>query len=77
MLVPLQKVYDALQARNAVASETEAIVSALIEELEDINDSVESTKQSKDTLVYRDEEDPEDVLYTEVVHLLKKVLGEY
>ena len=77
MLVPLQKVYDALQARNAVASETEAIVSALIEELEDINDSVESTKQSKDTLVYRDEEDPEDVLYAEVVHLLKKVLGKY
>ena len=77
VLTPLQNVYDVLQARNTVASEAEAVMSALIEELEDINDSVESTKQSKDVLAHQDEEEPQDVLETEITRLLKRVLGEY
>ena len=77
VLAPLQNVYDVLQARNTVASEAEAVMSALIEELEDINDSVESTKQSKDVLAHQDEEEPQDVLETEITSLLKRVLGEY
>ncbi len=46
-LIPgLEQTYDDLYVRSLAAIETEAIVSALIEELEDINDAVENAKNS-------------------------------
>ena len=75
-LVPrLQSTYDDLQARSAAAAEAEVAVSALIEELEDVNDAVESTKRSQRALVPTDDEDPEGILEAEVIDLLKNLLG--
>ena len=68
-LIPrLQQTYDDLHSNSVAAVEIEAIVSALIEELEDINDAVENAKSSGflDAL-----EDPEKTLEAEMMELLK------
>ena len=45
------------------------------EELEDVNDDVESTKRSQSTLIEDEGEDPEGILEAEVTDLLKRLLG--
>ena len=75
VLPRLRQTYDSLQARDMVASEAEVLISALIEELEDINDDVESTKRSQSTLIEDEGEDPEEILEAEVTDLLKWLLG--
>ena len=68
-LIPrLQQTYDDLHSNSVTAVEIEAIVSALIEELEDINDAVEAAKSS--TLPDA-REDPENILEAEMMELLK------
>lgn len=72
-LIPrLQETYDDLHSRSVTAIETEAIVSALIEELEDINDAVETTKSSTLPDAW---EDPGGVLESGMMELLKGLLG--
>ena len=74
-LIPrLKQTYDILQTRSTLTMEAEAIVSTLIEELEDVNDAVESTKRAP-VHSSQDEEDPEELLEGEIVSLLKSVLG--
>ena len=74
-LIPrLQRTYDDLNARSIAAVETEAIVSALIEELEDINDAVES---SKNLSLGNISEDREDLLEAEIIELLKGLPGRF
>ena len=75
VLSRLRQTYDSLQARDMVASEAEILISALIEELEDVNDDVESTKRSQSTLIEGEGEDPEGILEAEVTDLLKRLLG--
>ena len=68
-LIPrLQQTYDDLYSRSATAAETEAIVSALIEELEDINDAIENSKNSD---LSESLEEIEDLLEAEIIELLK------
>ncbi|KAI1791153.1 hypothetical protein LXA43DRAFT_1181965 [Ganoderma leucocontextum] len=70
-LIPrLQQTYDDLYSKIIAAVETEAIVSALIEELEDINDAVETAKRSNWN---GGPEDPEDLLEAEMIELLKEL----
>ena len=73
-LIPrLQEIYNDLHERNAVALETEAVVSALIDELEDVNDSVEMAKSSSSP--NQDVDGHESLLEAEMVDLLKELLG--
>ncbi|RDX49343.1 hypothetical protein OH76DRAFT_1350927 [Lentinus brumalis] len=73
-LIPrLQQTYDSLHAKRTLAIETEAVVSALIEELEDVNDAVESTRQLAATQPSETEIAEED-LEAQVVALLKDLL---
>ncbi|KAI0753161.1 hypothetical protein C8Q80DRAFT_496992 [Daedaleopsis nitida] len=74
LLPRLQQTYDNLQARSAFASEKEAIVSALIEELEDINDAVESAKRLTEP-GDSNGESPEALLESDMITLLKGLLG--
>lgn len=68
-LIPrLQQTYDDLYSRSATAVETEAIVSALIEELEEINDAIENSKNSD---LSESLEEIEDLLEAEIIELLK------
>ncbi|PIL33580.1 hypothetical protein GSI_04203 [Ganoderma sinense ZZ0214-1] len=68
-LIPrLQRTYDDLHSRGVAEVETEAIVSALIEELEDINDAVENAKRSSPDGI---QEGPESLLEVEMIELLK------
>ncbi|TBU31059.1 hypothetical protein BD311DRAFT_863568 [Dichomitus squalens] len=72
-LIPrLQDTYTDLHERSIAAVETEAIVSALIEELEDINDAVEAAKSTTSESV----EDSHAILEVEMVDLLKELLGD-
>ena len=74
-LIPrLKQTYDILQTRSTLTMEAEAIVSTLIEELEDVNDAVESTKRAP-FHSNQDEEDPEELLEEEITSLLKNMLG--
>ena len=74
-LVPrLQQTYDTLHAKSTLALETEAIVSALIEELEDVNDAVEGARHpamSPESEAHEDEE----ILEAQIVELLKGLLS--
>ncbi|KAH9855924.1 hypothetical protein C2E23DRAFT_874526 [Lenzites betulinus] len=74
LLPKLQQTYDVLRARSATTAESEAIVSALIEELEDINDTVESTKRATNVEDHGDDEDPDTILELAVTDLLKNLL---
>ncbi|KAL1938516.1 hypothetical protein VTO73DRAFT_11539 [Trametes versicolor] len=74
LLPRLQRTHDVLNARSAYAAETEAVVSALIEELEDVNDTVESTKQQPSAVGGREDERSEDILEAAVTDLLKALL---
>ncbi|KAI0369026.1 hypothetical protein BV20DRAFT_1082019 [Pilatotrama ljubarskyi] len=68
----MQRAYDVLHERSAIAAETEAVISALIEELEDANDTVEITKDSHPSLsAPQRAEAPEDVLEAAITQLLK------
>ncbi|KAI0774813.1 hypothetical protein BD413DRAFT_472172 [Trametes elegans] len=69
LLPRLQRTYDVLHARGGVAVETEAVVSALIEELEDANDAVVSAKRAG-----AGADDSGGVLEDAVMELLKAVL---
>ena len=71
----LQEMYEELRARSATAIEVEAVISALIEELEDVSDAVASTDHSDGALAVLGDEDPETILESEVVGLLKALLG--
>lgn len=74
-LVPrLQQTYDTLHATRTVSLETEAIVSALIEELEDVNDAVDNARYPA-TFQQHKVDDPEAMLETQIVELLKGLLG--
>ncbi|KAI0827992.1 hypothetical protein BC628DRAFT_1366672 [Trametes gibbosa] len=73
ILPRLQQTYDILCAHCTTVTETEAIVSALIEELEDINDTVESAKRLPDTDDGQDE-DPEAIAELAASDLLKSLL---
>ncbi|KAI0669615.1 hypothetical protein C8Q78DRAFT_189275 [Trametes maxima] len=78
-LVPrLQNMYDALHDRSAAATETEAIISALIDELEEVNDATECSKASAGYIYsesYHAREGSEDVLENAITDLLKALLG--
>lgn len=74
LLPRLHRTHDVLDARSAYAVETEAVVSALIEELEDVNDTVESTKQQPSDVGDREYERSEDILEVAVTDLLKALL---
>lgn len=84
-LIPqLQKTYDDLYRKGTVATETEVIVSALIEELEDVNDAVENAvenaKRVPDSEISSSAagvDDPESLLEAEVVELLKGLQSEF
>ena len=68
-LIPcLQRTYDDLHSRSVAVVEAEAIVSALIEELEDISDAVENAKRSS---LHGAQENPEGLLEAEMIELLK------
>ncbi|KAM5543054.1 hypothetical protein V8D89_003438 [Ganoderma adspersum] len=68
LITRLQQTYDDLHSRSMAAVETEAIVSALIEELEDVNDAVENAKSSS---FFGTLQDSEDLLEAEMMELLK------
>ncbi|KAI0359562.1 hypothetical protein OH77DRAFT_1587031 [Trametes cingulata] len=74
LLPRMQRTYDALHERSAVAAESEALISALIEELEDVNDTVESTKNPQPSLAeVQPGEDPDYMLESAVTELLKSL----
>ena len=74
-LVPrLQQTYDTLHATRTVSLEAEAIVSALIEELEEVNDAVDSARHPA-TFQQPEGDDPEAMLEAQIVELLKGLLG--
>ncbi|KAJ8473863.1 hypothetical protein ONZ51_g7597 [Trametes cubensis] len=74
LLPRLQMCFDVLHTRNTLAVEAEVVVSALIEELEEINDVVEDVRRvgSNDSDQNRIPEDR--FLEAVVVELLKKLL---
>ncbi|KAI0629433.1 hypothetical protein C8Q77DRAFT_1065394 [Trametes polyzona] len=74
LLPRLEQIHDLLNARSATTAETEAIVSALIEELEDVNDTVESTKHPQSSVGGPPDEDPGVLLEVSVTELLKRLL---
>ncbi|KAI8978290.1 hypothetical protein BD414DRAFT_422136 [Trametes punicea] len=77
LLPGLQKCYEVLQAESALRAETEVIVSALIEELEDVNDGMEEAKRFTDLNGYDSNEsggNPTMILGAAVTDLLKPLL---
>ncbi|KAI0767127.1 hypothetical protein C8Q74DRAFT_1203828 [Fomes fomentarius] len=73
----LKKTHDILHNHSTLVVETEAIVSSLIEELEDVNDAVESTKNPiTSALLSKDKEDPEELVEREIIDLLKEMLAD-
>lgn len=76
-LIPrLKQMHNTLQNHSTLVVETEAIVSTLIEELEDVNDAVESTKNPiASALLCKDKEDPEELVEKGIIDLLKEMLG--
>ena len=73
-LIPrLQEIHSDLHERSAAALETEAVVSALIDELENVNDSVEMCKSSPSP--NQDVDGHESLLEAEMVDLLKELFG--
>ena len=69
----LQTLFDDFHARSSFTAETEAIVSALIEELEDVNDAMDSTE--RELTPHADNGDPDGLLEEEIKELLKRKLG--
>ncbi|KAH9889399.1 hypothetical protein C8Q73DRAFT_793597 [Cubamyces lactineus] len=76
LLPRLQRCYDVLHSRNTSAVEAEVVISALIEELEDINDVVEDVRRADgdDSDQIRVPEDPNRYLEVAVIDLLKRLL---
>ncbi|KAH9935230.1 uncharacterized protein BXZ73DRAFT_45620 [Epithele typhae] len=71
----LETVHTCLRSRSTLAMEAEAIVSALIEELEDINDAAESVRGIRETPTQGHSRDTDGILESEFILLLKRLIG--